>query len=225
VPERLPPALRPASKCSNQALHRQHGDDVRGEQVGIEVSGNHGRASAPPPVVQTPWVKVGTTSSTFGAQPIRRQVADEAASGGLSSVSGWSSGALVGQGFRARPQVGLERGGSVAAAFRDASTGTTQSSSGLLQGSNARAMLAETELVPGVDVHGTQLVRPDTQSARKREALESHVDILLPSLGFTGKGERMAGMRQMRAATIAARLKSSLPPGEGEPSRMDKVAE
>jgi hypothetical protein len=35
----------------------------------------------------------------------------------------------------------------------------------------------------------------------------------------------MAGMRQKRAATIAARLKSSLPPGEGEPSPMDKVAE
>jgi hypothetical protein len=32
-------------------------------------------------------------------------------------------------------------------------------------------------------------------------------------------------MRQTRAATIAARLKSSLLPGEGEPSRMDKVAE
>jgi hypothetical protein len=35
----------------------------------------------------------------------------------------------------------------------------------------------------------------------------------------------MADMRQMRAATIAARLKSSLPPGEGEPSGMDMVAE
>jgi hypothetical protein len=97
--------------------------------------------------------------------------------------------------------------------------------SGLLQGSNARAMLAETELGPGVEGHGTQLVRPNTQSARKREALESHVDILLPSLVFTGKGERMAGVRQTRAATIAARLKSSMPPGEGEPCRMDKVAE
>jgi hypothetical protein len=119
----------------------------------------------------------------------------------------------------------LEKGGSVAAAYRDASIGITQSSSGLLQGSNARAMLAEAELVPGVDGHGTQLVRPDTQSARKMEALESHVHILLPSLGFTGKGERMAGMRETRAATIATRLKSSLPPGEGEPSSMDKVAE
>jgi hypothetical protein len=119
----------------------------------------------------------------------------------------------------------LEKGGSVAAAFRDASIGTAQSSSGLLQGSNTRAMLAEIELIPGVDGHGTQLVRPDTQSARERDALESHVDILLPSLDFTGKGERMAGMRQTRAGTIAARLKSSLPPGKGEPSRMDKVAE
>jgi hypothetical protein len=63
--------------------------------------------------------------------------------------------------------------------------------------------LAETELVPGVDGHGTQLVRPETQSAREREALESHVDILLPSLGFTGNGEKMAGMRQTRAGTIA----------------------
>jgi hypothetical protein len=35
----------------------------------------------------------------------------------------------------------------------------------------------------------------------------------------------MAGMRQKRAVTIAARLKSCLPAGEGEPSRMDKVAE
>jgi hypothetical protein len=32
-------------------------------------------------------------------------------------------------------------------------------------------------------------------------------------------------MRQTRAATIAARLKSSLPLGEGEPSRKDKAAE
>jgi hypothetical protein len=224
VPERFPPALRLTSRYSNQALHRLHSDDVRGQQVGIEVSGNHGRAAASPSVVQTPWVRVGTTS-TFGAQPIRRQVVEEEASGGLSSVSGWSSGASVGRGFRARPQVGLEQGGSVAAAVSDASIGTTQSSSGLLQGSNACALLAETELVPGVDGHGTQLVRPATQSARKGEAMESRVDILLPSLAFTGKGERMAGMRQTRAATIAARLKSSLPPGEGEPSRMDMVAE
>jgi hypothetical protein len=222
-PERLPPALRPASRCSNQVLYRQHGDDVRGEQQDIEISGNHGGAAAPPPVVQTPRVRVGTTPSTFGTQPIRRQVVEEAASGGLSPVSGWSSGALVGRGFRARPQVGLEQGGSVAASVRDASVGTTQISSGFLQGSNAHAMLAETELVPGVDSHGTQLVRPDTQSAGKREALESHVDI--PSLGFTGKGERMAGMRQTRATTIAARLKSSFPPGERRPSRMDMVAE
>jgi hypothetical protein len=119
----------------------------------------------------------------------------------------------------------LEQGGSFAAAVRDASIDTTKSSSGLLQCYNARGMLAETESVPGVDGHGTMLVLPDTQSARKREALESHVDILLPSLGFTGKGERMTCMRQTRAATIAARLKSSLPPGEGEPSRLDKVAE
>jgi hypothetical protein len=68
VPERLPPALRPASRCSNQALHRQHGDDILGEQVGIEVSGNHGRAAAHPTVVQTPWVRVGITSSTFGGR-------------------------------------------------------------------------------------------------------------------------------------------------------------
>jgi hypothetical protein len=131
----------------------------------------------------------------------------------------------VGRGFRARPEVGLEQGGSVAATFRDASIGTTQSSSGLLQGSEDRAMLAETELVPGDDGHGTQLVRPDAQSARKRETLESHVDILLPSLGLTGKGEMMDGMRQTRAASIAARLKSSLHPGEGESSRMDTVSE
>jgi hypothetical protein len=65
VPERLPPTLRPASRGRNQALHRQHDDDVRGEQEGIEVSGNHGRAAAPPPVVKTPWVRLGTTSSTF----------------------------------------------------------------------------------------------------------------------------------------------------------------
>jgi hypothetical protein len=32
-------------------------------------------------------------------------------------------------------------------------------------------------------------------------------------------------MRQTKAATIAALLKSSLPPGEGEPSRLDMVAE
>jgi hypothetical protein len=30
VPERFPPALRPASRRRNQALHRQHGVDVRG---------------------------------------------------------------------------------------------------------------------------------------------------------------------------------------------------
>jgi hypothetical protein len=41
------------------------------------------------------WVRVGTTSSTFGAQPIRRQVVEEAASGGLSSVSGWSYGCCL----------------------------------------------------------------------------------------------------------------------------------
>jgi hypothetical protein len=167
VPERLPPALRPASRRSNQALHRQHGDDVRGELVGIEVSGDHGRAAAPPLVVQTPRVGVGTTSSALGAQPIRRKVVEEATSVGPYSISGWSSGALVGRGFRARPQVELEQGVSVAATFRYTSIGTTQSSSGLLQGSDARAMLAETELVPGVDGHGTQPVRPDTQSAAK----------------------------------------------------------
>jgi hypothetical protein len=132
---------------------------------------------------------------------------------------------MGGSGIQGTTSSWIGSGGSVAAALRDASIGTTQSLSGWLQGSSAHAMLAETELVPGVHGHGTQLVRPDTQSARKREALESHVDILLPSLVFPGKGERMAGVRQTRAATIAARLKSSLPPGEGELSRMDKVAE
>jgi hypothetical protein len=68
-------------------------------------------------------------------------------------------------------------------------------------------------------------VQPDAQPSREREALESNLEILLPSLSLTGKRERMAGMRQTRAVTIAARLGSSLPPGEGEPSRINKVAE
>jgi hypothetical protein len=67
-------------------------------------------------------------------------------------------------------------------------------------------------------------VRPDTQSARKREALESHVDIILPSLGFTDKGERMVACGKRERRPSLRDSKSSLPPGEGELSRMDKVA-
>jgi hypothetical protein len=95
-------------------------------------------------------------------------------------MSGWSSGVLTGRGFRARPHVGLEQGGSVAAVFRDASISSTPNTSGLLQGFDARAMIAETEMVSGVNGHWLQLVRPDTQSSCEREALESNVDILLP---------------------------------------------
>jgi hypothetical protein len=56
LPDILPPALRPASRRRNKAIHEQHRDDVRGEQVDIEVSGDHGRAAAPTLVLSTPLV-------------------------------------------------------------------------------------------------------------------------------------------------------------------------
>jgi hypothetical protein len=69
--------------------------------------------------------------------------------------------------------------------------------------------------------HGTESIMIHRKLIRRRLARASYHSHGRPE----HVTENMAGMRQTTSATISVRLKRSSSPGEGEPSRMNKVEE
>jgi hypothetical protein len=90
-----------ARERGGEALHGQHGRGVRGQQVGVEVAGGHGRARQATPILRASRPDVRPSSSPFGAQPFSRQAFEETVGCRLSPLVGRCSGSLVGRGLGA----------------------------------------------------------------------------------------------------------------------------
>jgi hypothetical protein len=192
--------------------------------VGVEVAGGHVRATQVTPILRPPRPEVGPSSSPFGAQPFCRQAFEETEGCRLSPVIGRSPGSLVGRGLGARLEARLGGGGAVASAVRDAPVGASEGTSGSIPRTDARPLLAETELTPTAPRNERALMRPSAGPARDGKTVEGHSSGLLPRRDLDGKEARPADGRAKRAASIAEQLKNSLPPGQGVPRRLEKGA-
>jgi hypothetical protein len=101
----------------------------------------------------------------------------------------------------------------------------SESSPGPVSGMVVDPLFGETELVSPAATDELALVGYIAGPAGNRQAVASHNAGLLPRGDLVGREARVAKGREQRAAAIAQQLKQSLPPGQGDPSRMDKGAE
>jgi hypothetical protein len=95
----------------------------------------------------------------------------------------------------------------------------------VISGIGVDPLMGETKLVSRAAADELALVGHIAGPVRNQEAVASHDVGLLPRRVLVGREARMAQGREHRAAAIAQQLKQTLPPGQKDPSRMDKGAE